>query len=237
MVYAETGTLPVDIVIKTRMVSYWLNIVQGNRSKLCFKIYSILLQLYNNNVYKCSWISKIHRILDECGFSHVWFNHGNMEATTVKRLVKLRLKDQFVQKWNNDINSSSKCCIYKSYKDCLELEDYLVRLPTSASKYILKFRLCNHKLAVETGRYNNIERHRRFCDFCDQDQLGDEYHTLLECKNQNIVQLRERYIPRYYRNNPNMIKFSELVRKCCCKPANVKLAINLSKFLKESQVV
>ena len=30
-------------------------------------------------------------------------------------------------------------------------------------RLLIRFRLCNHKLAVENGRYNNIERHRRYC--------------------------------------------------------------------------
>jgi hypothetical protein len=167
MVYGETGKLPIELAIKTRMISYWANIVQGNQNKLCHKMYSVILEMYNSNVYKCSWLVKIRSILDECGFSHIWFNQGNMDAKTIKLLVKQRLKDQFVQQWNSTINCTPKCSTYRSFKDSLELENYLVSLPTSVCKYILKFRLCNHKLAVETGRYASIDRHRRFCELCD----------------------------------------------------------------------
>ena len=63
--------------------------------------------------------------------------------------------------------------------------------------------LCNHKLAIETGRYANIDRHHGFCDLCD-DQLGDEYQLLLECKNPWIIHLKELYIPRHYNDNDKL---------------------------------
>ena len=46
---------------------------------------------------------------------------------------------------------------------------------------LCKFRLSNHKLPIERGRYSNIEREPRFCQLCNENMIGDEFHFILEC--------------------------------------------------------
>ena len=59
---------------------------------------------------------------------------------------------------------------------------------TTISLYLFfcKFRISNFQLPVVKGRYNNIPRHHQYCEICEENQLGDEYHILLECKNEQI---------------------------------------------------
>jgi hypothetical protein len=50
-------------------------------------------------------------------------------------------------------------------------------------KYTLcKFRTTNHKLPIETGRWNNIDRVNRICTKCNNITIGDEYHYIIECE-------------------------------------------------------
>ena len=49
---------------------------------------------------------------------------------------------------------------------------------------ITKFRVSDHTLEVETGRYKNIPRENRNCKIC-KDEIDDEYHFFLNCK-QNL---------------------------------------------------
>ena len=44
----------------------------------------------------------------------------------------------------------------------------------------------NHKLPVECGRWQNIERNRRVCVLCQKPEIGDEYHYCMECHFLNI---------------------------------------------------
>ena len=55
-----------------------------------------------------------------------------------------------------------------------------------------KFRTLNHKLPIEYGRWHNITRNMRFCNLCNQNEIGDECHYMLEC---NIF---EQYSKRLY---------------------------------------
>ena len=91
----------------------------------------------------------------------------------------------------------------------------------------------NHKLAIERSTYSNIERHRRFCDACNVDVLGDEYHFVLECVNSDIVRHRKALIPLYYRKQPNIYKFVQLMMSAS---NNKKLSIKLAKFIRECKI-
>ena len=53
-------------------------------------------------------------------------------------------------------------------------------------------------------------------------KIGDEFHFILECK--SLENLRKNYLCKYYYQNPNIIKFNELMsthkkkmlEKLCC---------------------
>jgi hypothetical protein len=36
-----------------------------------------------------------------------------------------------------------------------------------------------HSLKIETGRYLNIDRQERICDFCNGSCLEDEFHSVI----------------------------------------------------------
>jgi hypothetical protein len=67
--------------------------------------------------------------------------------------------------------------------------------------YITKFRLCNIRTPIETGRRQTIIRENRKCTKCSKDVIGDEYHYLFICNNTDIQSLRSKYIPKYYVQN------------------------------------
>ena len=75
----------------------------------------------------------------------------------------------------------AKTLIYRCFKETFEFEKYLEILD---SKYLLdffKFRTSNHKLPIECGRWQNIERNRRLCKLCQKHEIGDEFSYIMEC--------------------------------------------------------
>ena len=46
---------------------------------------------------------------------------------------------------------------------------------------IIKYRTGNHRLPVETGRWDDIPLNERKCKICTEDDIGDEYHYLFTC--------------------------------------------------------
>ena len=114
------------------------------------------------------------------------------------------------------------------------MERYVLELPASKLRPMITFITCNHKLAVEVGRNQNIDRNLRNCDLCKLDILRDEYHLLMECTNNHTTDMRVRCIPSYYRNRPNMAKFSQLMLNVSNQQ---NLAIKVANFLEQSKTL
>ena len=50
----------------------------------------------------------------------------------------------------------------------------------------MKIRINNHKLMIETGRYNQTPHIDRFCPVCNSGIIEDEFHFLLHCPKYSI---------------------------------------------------
>ena len=145
-------------------------------------------------------------ILDNCGLSNIWNLSDNLNVHWLKMKVQHTLEDQFKQRWARDLQDNSKAIGYRLFKRELMFEDYLVKLTDFQRTVLCRFRVGSSKLPVERG-YQNIERNRRFCNLCDNNSIGDEFHLLLECDNPHIKRLRGKYLPRYCQSGANVIKF------------------------------
>jgi hypothetical protein len=95
------------------------------------------------------------------------------------------------------------------FKENFEFENYF-RILEDKDIYILcKFRTTNHKLPIETGRWNNIDRINRICTKCDSITIGDEYHYIMECE--HFSSFRNRFIVTNLRETPNIPKFKQIM--------------------------
>jgi hypothetical protein len=56
---------------------------------------------------------------------------------------------------------------YRIFKENFEFENYFRVLEDKDIYTLCKFRTTNHKLPIETGRWNNIDRVNRICTKCD----------------------------------------------------------------------
>jgi hypothetical protein len=126
MVYGESGRFPLSITIHSRMVSYWAKILQGQENKIVSTVYRYLFSRHDNENVNL-WISFIQHIFDSCGFSNIWADQTSTmsDVKWITAVIKQRLKDQYIQKWANDIDNSSKGQIYKIFKHNFGFEKYL----------------------------------------------------------------------------------------------------------------
>ena len=149
-----------------------------------------------------------------------------MSVNAIKSFVNRTLKDQFIQKWHRSVSDSDICSLYKTIKTTLSIEQYLLCMPLKSRKLLSKIRLSNHKLPVEKGRYSGIPHHERYCNICNPDRLGDEFHILFECTNRVVMEARSKFLPVSLTNRPSAQKCSQLLEN----PTG-KTGINLVKFL------
>jgi thioester reductase-like protein len=65
--------------------------------------------------------------------------------------VKLRLRDNFLQEWNSNLENSPKALNYRLYKQIFEFENYFNILENKNIFTFCKFRTTNTKLPIETA--------------------------------------------------------------------------------------
>lgn len=204
MLYGELGRYPLDITIKSRMISFWNKLLLNKNSKLSYLLYR---KLFDTPNLEPKWLVKIKQILDDCGMSQTWLNQTpNLH---LPRIVTQKLKDQFLQKWTNDLSNSTKGKNYSIFKESICLEPYFLKLLPKSYLSLVKFRTANHRFPSETLRWQGIDVNERKCNLCETNDVGDEMHYLLICPCFNTE--RSKYIKQYYYKRPNTIKLNQLL--------------------------
>ena len=100
----------------------------------------------------------------------------------------------------SSFTDSSKLFLYSKIKKEFKIEEYLLATSNiEVRKLLTKFRVSDHPLAIETGRYNltfcrirkeilglwdwrrleYIPRENRLCSTCSK--IEDEFHFFIEC--------------------------------------------------------
>ena len=98
-------------------------------------------------------------------------------------------------------------------------------------KHITKFRLSDHQLLVEKGRYLKIPREERKCQTCNI--LDDEKHFFFDCKlNQNIRNDFTKYYLDLYDNFRDLNYIEKL--KIILNPSKSEDIFKAVSFIKQS---
>jgi hypothetical protein len=122
--------------------------------------------------------------------------------------MKQRLFDQFQQEWRSSMENSSKGLCYRLFKVNFEFEPYLDILSYKNRITFCKFTTGNHRLPIETGRWNGIDHGNILCNICTDAKIGDEFHYILQCK--SLVNERNLYMTQYFLHRTNTLKFGQL---------------------------
>ena len=196
-------------------------IILGKVTKISHQLYQIL-RISNNSSFK--WISNVKTILAHTGRNDLWINQNQIDTFSSKLVLKQIMLDQFLQNWHSDLTKSNKGKNYSIFKESIELEHYFTILPKHLYVNMVRFRTGNHKLPVETGRWNTIEYRERKCLLCEKQSVGDELHFILECS--YFTHERKLLIPLQYYSRPNTLKFHNLLNT-----RDEIILTNLGKFM------
>ena len=229
MVYGETGNVPVSELVKLRMINYFMLLCNGKKTKISYIIYKIWRCKMNNQMnYTSDWITVLKSNLSNFGMHHIWEFEGNgFTNEYVKQSTKLRMKDIYLQKWNNDVNGHELCDNYKMFKTEFRLEKYLTHLNFYERLIMSKFRCRSNLLPVTYNRLNNRSYEDQQCPLCNDGENGDEFHYLFMCS--HFEEERSIFLPDHFiRGTPddymknllqseekgilkNLVKFMEII--------------------------
>ena len=94
----------------------------------------------------------------------------------------------------------------------------------------MKLRIGNHKLLIETGRYDQILRDNRLCPTCKSNQIEDEIHLLFHCT--KYCSLRDEFYKKIENQIPNITQLPPLqATKKLMNSDNYYLNTQLMKFI------
>ena len=175
-VKAELGKMPLNDIARINALKNWVRITRNDsQTSLVHRTLIETLQIKN------SWVNNIKQHLFSYGLGNIWIENTSLSTKHLCSLIKQRICDISNQNTLSYIINSPKLRTYAKFKIKNKLEDYLINTNNAVQrKYISKFRLSNHKLLIETGRYMNLSVESRKCDNCKI--LEDEFHLAIQCE-------------------------------------------------------
>ena len=104
---------------------------------------------------------------------------------TNKTFLKSEQTDQYYQTFFSYIGKTEKRGFFMHTKEKYEKERYLNIDNLEIRTALTKLRLSSYKLAVVTGKWHKIKVEDRKCQFCNSNEIEDEFHLLIQCSNYN----------------------------------------------------
>jgi hypothetical protein len=133
----------------------------------------------------------------------------------------------------SSFNETSKLYICSKIKSELKLENYLLFFSNFKMRQLFtKFRVSDHNLEIESGRYKNITREERKCKNCNLNEIGDEYHFFLKFTANHS--LRNNLFNKIILNKPDFIEEIPLNKITNLLDANSELLAEVGDFIKQS---
>ena len=209
MIYGKLGIMPLSIDIQTCTISFWSKLTDtDDLNKLSSLLYKIIYGMSFEQKVKSLWLNNIKSLLCSLGFSGVWYSQSFLSSKWLVKAINNKMKDVFLQKWNTNLEMTSNSNFYKIIKTNFRTSKYQSQLPESLCKLFLRFRMRNHRLPIEIGRWQSVPLMDRKCNKCNLD-IGDEFHYLLVCS--HFSQSRSKYLKSYYYTRPNTLKLDQLM--------------------------
>ena len=137
--------------------------------------------------------------------------------------MKQRLLDQFVQNWQTSLSDSSKALNYRIFKTKFEFEEYfnILNIGDASDCVDLGQQITIYRLKPVDGEILIEETVNRYCNLCNCQKLGDEYHYVLE-SGSSLNDKRKQFLSKYFMKRHNVVKKQKknpknqsLLRKLC----------------------
>ena len=183
-VLGELGRHPMQLLAQDKAMNFWAY-MHSNNDTLIGRTYQELRLLRHNDT---GWFTKMPETLNNLGFGFLW-NIAQLPTTKYKRkkllkTLKQRSRDQFSANWHAKLNGPDqpKLRTYRKFKNNHTHEPYLKLVKNPKHRTALaKLRTSNHKLEIETQRYNNTPEHDRICRQCNSGHVETEEHFIFFC--------------------------------------------------------
>jgi len=181
-----------------------------------------------HHVGKNSYYSKIISMSEYSNFPY--FDLTYLTNAKIKHYVGL-IQQKCILYWQHTMQNSTKLKFCNTFKNDYTPSSHLgLTSKLSKRKELVKFRIGNHKLRIETDRYDQIPRVNRLYPICASNQIEDESHFFIYCNKCSILRNKfykklEHIIPAFKRLS-SLQAIGELMTS-----SNHYINIQLGKFI------
>ena len=181
----ELGRMPLSCYIKSQILLYFYRLISKPINPLVKAAFNVNKSLDQEGIY--TWYTFTKNILKDLNLEDAGLLNEDKtfqsQKYTLKKKVKILLNDYYKEKMLGKLDSfteKSKLYLYSKLKTNTRMEKYLLYITNFKTRQLIsKFRISDHNLLIETGRYHKIPRDQRKCQTCNI--LDDEIHFFLHC--------------------------------------------------------
>lgn len=186
----DLGRLPLELYTKFYSILYFIRLNSEEINPLLKESFLLTKNLDDKGIY--SWFTYIKDVMEDLNLDLEKIKEYSLKKITksTRDKIKSEIKsvyENLFKKKITDIDDNSKLKIYKTLKNSgnISEENYLSCPKLEYRKLITKYRISDHNLLIEKGRYLKIPREERLCKKCKK--IEDETHFILYCKNNNAT--------------------------------------------------
>jgi hypothetical protein len=191
----ELGRLPMIVNVICNVLKYFINL--RKRKDASVGQIALKLHILTDN----SWFNFVKVISEILGFDLHKITGNSIKNS--KNSVFKKLKQMCQNTYRDKIVESSKLILYSDIKFNLVREKYLQCSNPSIRKAVTEIRISCHKLPVELGRHNNVNKENRLCNYCKY-EIGDEKHYFMYCFHPTLSKIRNEFIKNILKINPSL---------------------------------
>jgi len=177
---SELGRFPLKIFIDTLILKFYNHLITLPDDSIAKQSFLISKSLFSQA--KLSFHYNLQNIFNLYNLGDLSILGNNLITNTTIAEFSCKMKNAYFEKWKSDIQTSNKLSFFRSFKDNYESEKYLDIIDNfEQRRHFTKFRVSNHQLAIETGRYQKMPIEDRICTLCDKHVVESEIHLLFHC--------------------------------------------------------
>jgi hypothetical protein len=126
--------------------------------------YNVNTKLNNGGIH--TWYTVALQIFDECEMDSGEYENLDRPFNKIKQSLRFKFRKTVSEKYTSrtlqklsNMNNDSKLFLYSQLKTQIKLEEYLLKETSFKNRQLLtKFRISDHSLKKEIGRYRNIPK-------------------------------------------------------------------------------
>ena len=187
---AEMGTYPIMGLLVKRIFSYWQHVLASPVNTILSRAFQLSVSLDRND--KVSYYTRLKSLLNFLDMRHQIYQVPENQVKTYTNGIRNKFHTIFSVKYFRNMKMTGKTELYHQIKKTYIFEKYLdTHLPPELKRNLTAIRISGHCLPIERLRRMGIERSKRYCNLCVENEIGCEQHVLIYCKNKELITLRK----------------------------------------------